>query len=78
MRSFRLDLAHAFRASVRNPGFTAAAMLSLALGIGANLAIFSLAHAVLFRPLPYAAPERLVSIWETNPSVRRQALRLHK
>jgi predicted permease len=51
----------------RAPGFTAAAVLTLALGIGANLAIFSLAHAVLFRALPYADAERLAAVWETNP-----------
>jgi putative ABC transport system permease protein len=61
------DLAYAARTFVRNPGFTAAAVMTLALGIGANLAIFSLAHAVLFRALPFADPGRLVAIWETNP-----------
>jgi putative ABC transport system permease protein len=67
MKAIGPDLAYAARTFVRDPGFTATAVLTLALGIGANLAIFSLAHAVLFRPLPYGDPERLVSIWETNP-----------
>ena len=49
MRAIGRDLAYAARTFVRNPGFTAAAVMTLALGIGANLAIFSLAHAVLFR-----------------------------
>jgi putative ABC transport system permease protein len=57
------DLAHAFRRLVRAPGFTAIAALTLALGIGANTAIFSLVKAVVLRPLPYADAERLVMVW---------------
>ena len=60
------DTRVAFRAFLRNPGFTSTAILALALGIGANTAIFSLIDGVLLRPLPFTQPDRLVNVWETN------------
>src|SRR6478735_11184287 len=62
MDSLLRDVRHGLRRLVSSPGFTTVATLTLALGIGANLAIFTVVHAVLIRPLPFPSPDRLVRV----------------
>lgn len=65
------DLRFATRRLVGNPGFTAVSILTLALGIGASTAIFSVVDAVLLRALPYPNPQKIVRVWEQTPDGRR-------
>jgi hypothetical protein len=69
MQKLRYDLAYGFRMLMKNPRFTIVAVLSLAIGIGANTAIFSVTNALLLRPLPYKDPERLVILWNRSPGL---------
>src|SRR4029434_5011965 len=67
MTSFWRDLIFGARLLLKQPGFTILAVLTLALGIGANTAIFSVVNGILLKPLPYPDPDRIVTLWERNP-----------
>jgi len=69
MNTWMLDIRFALRSLAKNPGFTLAAVLSLAIGIGANTSIFGVADALLLRPLPYENADRLVILWNRSPGL---------
>jgi putative ABC transport system permease protein len=68
METFWQDVRYGWRVLQRSPGFAAVAALTLAIGIGANAAIFSAVDAILLRPLPYSDPSRIVLVWNTDPN----------
>ena len=69
MTNLLRDLRYSLRSLAKNPGFAAAAILSLAIGIGANTAIFSIVNSLLLRPLPYKSADRLVILWNRSPGL---------
>ena len=74
MQTLTHDLRHSVRSLRRDLGFTLAAVLTLALGIGASAAVFSVVDAVLLRPLPYPNPRAIVRVWEQAPDGHRMNL----
>ncbi|MEE8520942.1 MAG: ABC transporter permease, partial [Gemmatimonadota bacterium] len=72
MDTLSQEFRYALRKLVRNPGFTAVAVIALALGIGANTSIFSVVNAVLIRSLPFDDADRLVVLWENNQEQGRE------
>src|SRR5258708_4586966 len=68
MANLGSDIRYAFRNLIRRPGFTAIAVITLAIGIGANTAIFSFINALLLKPLPFPDLDRVVAVWDKIPS----------
>src|SRR5437588_11148005 len=68
------DLRYAVRQLRKNPGFTAVAIVTLGLGIGATTAIYSVLYATLLAPLPYPSPDQLVMVWAKHPDGNRNVI----
>src|SRR6185436_7533873 len=69
MESILTDLRYGLRILLKQPGFTLVAVITLALGIGANTAIFSLVNSILLRPLPFREPDRVVRLLQASPKL---------
>src|SRR5262250_2116639 len=78
METFLSDLRHSFRVLIKSPGFTLVAILALALGIGANAAIFSVIDRVLLRPLPFPDSERIMAVSRHYPSGNQSSVSIPK
>ena len=74
MRTFLNDLQYAGRQMMKTPGFAIVAVLTLALGIGANTTIFSVVNGVLLNPLPYPEPNRLVTLFHSKPNFSKGSI----
>src|SRR5215469_4169936 len=76
MNSFSSQLRQIVRKLLRTPGFTVITLITLAAGVGANIAVFSVVEGVLLKPLPYPHPESLVGVWHTAPGLNIDAVNM--